>query len=259
MTRLLSGVALAAAALAAILFLPLLGLRVIACGVAALAAHEYLGIVDRDRRAPDAPDTIPLLLLVVIACWWFSDPGRAGALPLLLLGVGWVAVEVVFLGRAVDHASVRFLAPWYIGMPLGMLASVQAGGGRTATLLLIATVIVSDSAQFYSGRLFGRRPLAPAISPKKTVEGAVGGLVVATIFVTLAGPWVFPSAERWSLALLGVAIVVLGICGDLFESRLKRTAGVKDSSALIPGHGGVLDRIDALLFATPAYYLYLQA
>jgi phosphatidate cytidylyltransferase len=256
MTRLLSGVALATAALAAILFLPLLGLRVIACFVAALAAYEYLGIVHRDRRARD---TIPLLLLVVLACWWFSDPGRADALPLLLLGVGWVAVEVVFLGRAVDHASVRFLAPWYIGMPLGMLAAVQAVGGRTATLLLIATVVVSDSAQFYSGRLFGRRPLAPAISPKKTVEGAVGGLVVATIFITLAGPWVFPAARPSSMALLGVAIVLLGICGDLFESRLKRTAGVKDSSALIPGHGGVLDRIDALLFATPAYYLYLQS
>ena len=156
-----------------------------------------------------------------------------------------------------DAAAARFLAMWYIGMPLGMLTAVQAVGGHRATLLLIATVVVSDSAQFYSGRLFGRRPLAPVISPKKTVEGVVGGLVVATVFVTLAGTRVFPSAGRASLVLLGVAIVGLGICGDLFKSRLKRTAGVKDSSALIPGHGGVLDRIDALLFATPAYYLYL--
>ncbi|MBI2827682.1 MAG: phosphatidate cytidylyltransferase [Acidobacteria bacterium] len=255
MTRLLSGVALAAAALAAILFLPLPGLRAIACLVAVLAAREYLNIVHQDRRAPD---TLPLLLLVALACWWFSDPGRAGVLPLLLLGVGWVAVEVVFRGRGADRARVRLLAPWYIGMPLGMLATVQAVGGRTATVLLIATVIVSDSAQFYSGRLFGRRPLAPAISPRKTVEGAMGGLVVATVFFTLAGSWVFPAARRASLALLGVTIVALGICGDLFESRLKRTAGVKDSSALIPGHGGVLDRIDALLFATPVYYLYLR-
>ena len=254
MTRLLSGVALAAAALAAILFLPLAALRVIACFVAALAAYEYLGIIQRDRRALDA---LPILLLVVLACWWFSDPGPARVLPLLLLGVGWAAIEV-FRGLAVDRAGARLLAPWYAGMPLGMLAAVQMVGGRMATLLLIATVIVSDSAQFYSGRLFGRRPLAPAISPKKTVEGAVGGLVVATIFITLAGPSVFPESRPASLALLGVAIVVLGICGDLFESRLKRTAGVKDSSALIPGHGGVLDRIDALLFAAPAYYVYLQ-
>ncbi len=254
MTRLLSGVALAAAALAAILLLPLVGLLVTACLVAMLAAREYFSLLQRDGRAPSAR---PLLLLVVLACWWFSDPGRTGILSLLLVGLGWVAVEVLFRGLSVDAAAARFLAMWYIGMPLGMLTAVQAVGGYRATLLLIATVVVSDSAQFYSGRLFGRRPLAPVISPKKTVEGVVGGLVVATVFVTLAGTRVFPSAGRASLVLLGVAIVGLGICGDLFKSRLKRTAGVKDSSALIPGHGGVLDRIDALLFATPAYYLYL--
>jgi phosphatidate cytidylyltransferase len=142
-------------------------------------------------------------------------------------------------------------------MPLGMLAGVHAMGGRTATLLLIATVVVSDSAQYYCGRLLGRHALAPAISPKKTIEGAAGGVLFATLFIAVAGPWVFPLARRTSLALLGVAIVALGICGDLFESRLKRIAGMKDSSALIPGHGGILDRIDGLLFATPAFYVYL--
>ena len=254
MTRLLSGVALAAAALAAILLLPLPALRVVACLVAALAAYEYLGIVEQESPSLHA---LPVLLLVTLAGWWFSDPGGAAVLPLLMLGVGWAGIEVVLRGFPVDRARARLLAPWYIGMPLGMLAAVQMVGGRMATLLLIATVVVSDSAQFYSGRLFGRRPLAPTISPKKTIEGAAGGLVVATIFITVAGPWVFPAARRTSLALLGVVTVVLGICGDLFESRLKRTAGVKDSSALIPGHGGVLDRVDALLFAAPAYYMYL--
>ena len=256
MTRLLSGVALGAAALAAILVLPLGGLQAIACLVSVLAAREYLDIVHRDRRAPSG---VPILFLVALTCWWFSDGGAAGVLPLLLLGLGWVATEVLFRGLAVEGAAARFLALWYIGMPLGMLAAVQARGGPMATVLLVATVVVSDSAQFYSGRLFGRRPLAPAISPKKTIEGAIGGLVVATTVLTLVGPWVLPGARRAPLALLGIAIVGLGICGDLFESRLKRTAGVKDSSALIPGHGGVLDRIDALLFATPAYYLYLQS
>ena len=75
--------------------------------------------------------------------------------------LAWLAIEVVFRGLTVDTASARFLAPWYIGMPFGMLVAVQALGGRMATLLLIATVVVSDTAQYYSGRTFGRRPLAP--------------------------------------------------------------------------------------------------
>ena len=102
-------------------------------------------------------------------------PGFVDVLWLLLAALAWLAIEVLFRGLTVDRASARFLAPWYIGMPLGMLAAIHAVGGRMATLLLIATVIVSDTAQYYSGRAFGRRPLAPAISPKKTIEGAVGG------------------------------------------------------------------------------------
>jgi phosphatidate cytidylyltransferase len=256
MTRLLSGVALGAATLAAILLLPPVGLRVLACLVAALASREYLGVLHQNGKPPHLA---PLLVLVVATCWWMADMTPGPLLAVLLLGLGWLAVEVVFLGLTVDRAAARVLAQWYIGMPLGMLAAVESMAGRMGPLLLIATIAVSDSAQFYTGRLFGRRLLAPAISPKKTVEGAVGGLVLATVFVTLAGPALLPGAGRLSLALLGVIMVVLGIVGDLFESRLKRIAGVKDSSVIIPGHGGILDRIDALLFATPAFYVYLQA
>jgi len=255
MTRLLSGVALALAVLAAILFLPPLGLRLLACGVALVAAREYLRVLHHEGRRADP---LPVLLLVALTCWWMAAAASADLLALLLVGLGWLAIEVVFRGLTVDRAAARFLAPWYIGMPLGMLAAVQATGGRPATLLLIATVVVSDSAQYYSGRLFGRRPLAPTISPKKTIEGAIGGAALATLFFTLVGPRVLPAASIVSLAVVGLAIAALGICGDLFQSRLKRIAGVKDSAALIPGHGGLLDRIDALLFATPVFYLYME-
>ncbi len=254
MTRVLSGIVLGAAALAAIFYLPPIGVRLLACAVAALAAHEYLTILHRDGKAPLF---WPVLVLVVAVCWWMSEFERGDLLPLVLVMLGWAAVEVLSRGLTVERAAAHFLAPWYIGMPLGMLAAVHAVGGRMATLLLIATVVVSDSSQYYVGRAFGRRPLAPAISPKKTVEGAIGGVVCATAFLMIAGTRLFPGAALAPLALVGVALVSLGICGDLFESRLKRIAGVKDSSSLIPGHGGVLDRIDALLFATPALYLYL--
>jgi phosphatidate cytidylyltransferase len=183
-----------------------------------------------------------------------------GVSPVLLVVIGfaWVAVEVLFLGHTIHQAGVALFAPLYIGIPLGMLVAIQDTLEWKGTLLLIATVIVSDSAQYYSGRTFGRRPLAPSISPKKTIEGAVGGVVLGTVFMAVAGPRLFP-ASRLPWVWVGLAVVILGICGDLFESRLKRTAGLKDSSALIPGHGGILDRIDALLFAIPAFYLFLRA
>jgi len=256
MTRVISGAVLGAAALAAILFLPVLGLRVLACVLAVVAAHEYLQVVHRGGRVAGRG---PLFALVAATCWSISGRGGDTLLYVLLLGAGWVAIEVLVRWLSVETAAGCVFAAWYIGLPLGMLAAVHAQGGSRATLLLIATVVVSDSAQYYSGRMFGRRPLAPAISPKKTIEGAIGGVVLGTAFVLFAGGWALGETSPVLLASLGVAMVALGIAGDLFESRLKRTAGVKDSSGLIPGHGGVLDRIDALLFATPAFFLFLQS
>ena len=127
--------------------------------------------------------------------------------------------------------------------------------GPAALFLLIATIIVSDTAQYYAGRLVGQRPLAPSISPKKTIEGAVAGFLFGGLALTVAGGWWLPDLPVALRVALGLAVVALGIAGDLFESMLKRSAGVKDSSSLIPGHGGVLDRIDALLFAAPVYFI----
>ena len=249
MTRLVSGVALAAAALVAIRFLPLLPLRVLACLVAALAAKEYLEIVDSPIRA---------VVLVIAMCWVVSGATVVSPLVLLTMGLLWVAAEVLISNHSIQQASTGIFAAVYLGMPLGMLVAVHALLGWRATLLLIGTVVVSDSMQFYTGRLLGRHPLAPALSPKKTIEGAIGGVVFGTAFMTLVGAQVLPFSGYGSLVTLGLLVVILGICGDLFESRLKRTAGMKDSSSLIPGHGGVLDRIDALLFAVPPFDLFVR-
>ena len=146
----------------------------------------------------------------------------------------------------------------YLGLPIGALMSLRTLRGRESLFLLMLTVMVSDTAQYYTGRAFGRRPLAAAISPKKTVEGAIGGFIFGALTLVLVGQWWLPGIPAPMRALLGAALVALGIGGDLFESMLKRSAGVKDSSALIPGHGGILDRIDALLFAAPVYYIVLK-
>jgi phosphatidate cytidylyltransferase len=253
MTRLISGAILAGAALAAIRFLPVPALRWVAAGVAVLAAHEYVRVAGSSTGV----SRIIQAAAVAVACLLMSTGLRVDPVLLVLVALAWVGLEVLFLGHTVHQAAVALFAPIYLGIPLGMLVAIQDSLGWRGTLLLIATIIVSDSAQYYSGRTFGRHPLAPAISPKKTIEGAVGGVLLGTLFMAVAGPRLFPTIARgWIWVAL--AVVVLGILGDLFESRLKRTAGLKDSSSLIPGHGGVLDRIDALLFATPAFYLFLR-
>jgi phosphatidate cytidylyltransferase len=175
-----------------------------------------------------------------------------------------LAFALIGVGRGVPapDSLARVAAPvfgaLYLGLPLGALAAVRASFGREAMLLPIAAVIVSDTAQYYTGRALGRRPLAPALSPRKTIEGAVGGLLVGALGFAAIAAWWWPDTSLGLRLTLGVAIVALGITGDLFESMLKRAAGVKDSSALIPGHGGVLDRIDALLFVSPFYYIVMQ-
>ena len=250
MTRVLSGIVMAAAALAAIVFLPALGMRLVAALIAAVAAFEYVGLIGVEDQSSRGGYS----LMAGLAAWLLSSDGSLGVVAFLVFLIA--GLNAVFVIRATgQQAILGAFAMLYVGMPLGLLAALNIGRGWRATVLLIATVVVSDSLQFYTGRMFGRHPLAPAISPKKTVEGAIGGAVAGTLFMTFAGPIVFLEHPRVLLAVLGLIMVVLGILGDLFESRLKREASVKDSSSLIPGHGGVLDRIDALLFVTPAFVI----
>jgi len=142
-------------------------------------------------------------------------------------------------------------------VPIALAAVIRDAWGREALLLGLLVVWISDTAQFYAGSKFGRRRLAPTISPKKSVEGAIGGFVAGVAAMIAVGRVWLPLVSVPALAAAGAALVALGIAGDLFESLLKRSANVKDSSTLIPGHGGVLDRIDALLFVVPGYYLIL--
>ena len=254
MTRLVSGLVLAVMAVAVILWVPALPLRALVCAVAVLAAREYAAVAG----IHDPVSRHLLSAVVAVTCWLASGVTFPSADLLLAGALAWVAVDVLVLGRAVAVAGAGLVAPLYIGVPMGMLAAVRELGGWRVAMLMLAMVVVSDTAQYYSGRAFGRRPLAPSISPKKTVEGALGGLVAVTVLMATAGRVVFQSRSVLVLVTLGAVFVALGICGDLFESRLKRAANMKDSSALIPGHGGVLDRVDALLFVAPAFYLFLR-
>jgi phosphatidate cytidylyltransferase len=260
MTRVLSGVTLAAAFFALVWFADATALLLVALGVAALALDEYAGLV---RRLGAVIPRLPALAatLAIVALVPFP------VIPVeVALGLGVVVIAISTMAslnaRSSGEGALAVLAGGfamvYIGLPLGALVGTHVFGGRGAVVLLVATIAISDTAQYYTGRLLGRHALSPRLSPKKTVEGAFGGFVVVPVFLFFAGPYLVPVAEPLPVAALGLALVACGIAGDLFESMIKRAADMKDSGALIPGHGGVLDRIDALLFAVPPFYLYLR-
>jgi phosphatidate cytidylyltransferase len=255
-TRVLSALVLLPVVVGTIWFLPPVATLVLASVAALLAFSEYAAIA----RALGTHIPLAAAGVGVLGACVSVGLGAAAAEVMMtsVIVIGALAVASGQPGPAVLRDTAAALLPMvYIGLPLGALAAVRAISGREAVLLLLVVIVVSDSAQYYTGRAFGRRPLAPAISPKKTVEGAIGGMVFGTAAMAIGGRWILGS-EWWLLALAGATIAALGIVGDLFESLLKRSAGVKDSSHLIPGHGGVLDRIDSWLFAAPVYYVFVR-
>jgi phosphatidate cytidylyltransferase len=232
---------------------------------------------------PRWPTTIASLLTLAT----FSGILSANiAVPMIdvVLMVVLIALALVAMRRwrggadALTNVTASLFPSLYVALPIGAMMAIREQG-PAALFLLMLTVIVSDTAQYYIGRLTGRHLLSPSISPKKTIEGAVGGVVFGTTLFASVGTWAPPMisviSRRFGADLamtsafvsfmsalplgvrigIGFVLVAGGIVGDLFESMLKRSAGVKDSSAIIPGHGGVLDRIDALLFAAPLFYI----
>jgi len=265
LTRVLSALVLLPVVIGTIWFLPSEGTLVLALAAAVLAFFEYRQLARALGVIVPGGIGVAAVALVCVAMW-FADRSVYANWTYLVLLAATVVVGAASVARGrpspgvLADAAATMFAPLYLGLPLGALAAVRIDvqrDGRLVLLLLLATIVVSDSAQYYTGRAFGRRPLSPAISPKKTVEGAIGGVVFGTLAVALGGKYLF-DVPMWMLALLGAGLSLLGIVGDLFESLLKRSAGVKDSSNLIPGHGGVLDRIDSWLFAAPVYYMFVR-
>jgi phosphatidate cytidylyltransferase len=261
MTRVISGAVLLAGVLAALWFLSPVYLLGVALLVALLAFREY---VDIAARAGAHVSTPVAGMATAIACVAVGVPGLPVEVALVGAMLGICAAVLASPaagthgGEALRDAALSAFAPLYLGLPLGMLALTRWTLGRDATLLLILTVALSDTMQYYSGRLFGRHLLAPVISPKKTIEGAVGGFCGGALGLGLLGIWWLPQMSMPGRIALGLAVAAVGIVGDLFESLLKRSVGVKDASSIIPGHGGVLDRIDALLFAAPVFYVFVR-
>lgn len=258
MTRVLSALLLIPLVLGVVWYLPPVATLLLAAVAAVLAVVEYCALAKAlGIRVQRTIAAIAAVAACVAVGYGFLPVDAVVLCTLLAVGIAAVVDGQPGPGvlAAVTASAFGLI---YIGMPLGAIAAIRTIGGREAVLLLMGTIVVSDSAQYYTGRAFGRTPLALSISPKKTREGAIGGVVLGTIAMIAGGRYVFPSSPIVVLTAMGLVVVLLGIVGDLFESLLKRSAGVKDSSALIPGHGGILDRIDSWLFAGPAYYLFVR-
>lgn len=197
----------------------------------------------------------------------------AALVPLISLaphpwGLGGIALAFIFLAivfllrfrdlsSVIFHLSLVLLGFLYIPLLLAHLAMLRGlPDGRGWVFLVMLVVMAGDSCAYFSGTILGRHPLYPAISPKKSIEGAIGGLLGSLAGALVAGAWFLPRLTLGDGLALGLLLGGVGQLGDLFESMLKRSCGVKDSGTLIPGHGGMLDRLDSLLFVFPLAYYY---
>jgi phosphatidate cytidylyltransferase len=246
--------------------------------VAALAGWEYMDLSRRCGANPPRVATMTALLALFAVNFEWPDltPALFG-----ILGLGLLVYCTFFkpVEETIADASASIFCLLYTGLTLIALPTLhEQANGPSLVVFLLFVVWAGDTAAYYAGRAWGRHKMAPKLSPGKTWEGAIasvaGSVVIAAALVSLASlmqepansavlSWLertFPSAvlsypdEIWYWLVLAAIINAAGQIGDLSESALKRSAGVKDSGSLLPGHGGVLDRIDALLLAGPVLW-----
>jgi phosphatidate cytidylyltransferase len=194
---------------------------------------------------PAVPALLVLISLVTVIYRGDTTPKAIGSVGATVVGALYVGLLGAFL------IGLRAVPGYMIPLPVPNLA---------AKLLttFFAMVMMTDTGAYYTGRAFGRHKLAPAISPGKTIEGSIGGFVTSAITGVLCRVIFFPEFQIVDALVLGAIIGIVGQLGDLAESLLKRSAGVKDSGNIFPGHGGMLDRLDSLLFCAPVMYFYLM-
>lgn len=191
-------------------------------------------------------------LLIAAACWW-------------LFSLWWLNHPQYCAVASPPCTAFKLFAGVLVSVPpWAALVVLHAHGpdGPLLTLLLLVMIWLADSGAYFAGRAFGRHKLAPLISPGKTREGVYGGLLASLAFAALAG-WFYSHAASWTLRFVLVALpaMLFSVVGDLVESLMKRQSGIKDSGSIIPGHGGIFDRIDSLVAAAPVFlagFLWLE-
>lgn len=257
--RVISSIVLVALA-GGTLYLGGIPLDVLIGAAAALGAWELTGLL---VRLPAAP---PRWLVMALSVWLAERavlPGPGGRLD-IILPAALLAGMVVAVLRRIPWAgwAAGLGGSLYVGIGLGSLLALYHWHGSNADFGLrllgtvIGAVVATDTLAYFTGHALGRHPFFPSISPRKSVEGAIGGAAGAILVAGIAGP-LLVSLQPLAAVAMGVLIAIAAEGGDLAESALKRQTGVKDSGHLIPGHGGLLDRLDSLLMVGPAVYCLL--
>jgi phosphatidate cytidylyltransferase len=185
-----------------------------------------------------------------------------GLSTILVVAVLALLLAMILPSSSADHrlqdSSVTLFGILYLGITLSTLVATRGlFGGELLILFVLLVTWAADTGAYYVGTMWGRHLLAPAISPKKTYEGLIGGAVLALGIALLTQTWLEPQLSALDAVVLGLLLTATGLLGDLCESAIKRSAGVKDSGGILPGHGGMLDRIDSLLFTAPTFYYYV--
>jgi phosphatidate cytidylyltransferase len=232
--------------------------------VSAIAFDEYLRmtlpVTDTDRALGLRAVAVIAGTAIVVLPSAF-DPGRVWP-PLLAGSALALAFGVLARAHALEHAGRHFAACLsgllYVPFLMSHLPLLKSAGKPHWLIVTLCTAFFADTVAYFFGRAWGKHKLYPAVSPKKTWEGSIGGVlgsVLATVGV--GASWTLPELAIGPAIALGVVASVCGQAGDLVESMIKRTFGVKDSGSILPGHGGFLDRIDALLFVAPVVYYFI--
>ena len=228
--------------------------------VAALALYEFLVLGRVKGYVLPIPLCIIVMLFIVAAFILEPISVEMGVFVTLLV----IPASYVFGRGAIDQAlpssAIAVMATLYVGMLGGSLIRLRNDFGPTVgpklVFFLLLTVWLGDAGAYYVGKQFGRHKLSPRISPKKTIEGGVGGVATSIIAAIVMHYTFFAEFPILHAVLAGILLSVTGVIGDLAESMWKRSAAVKDSGTLIPGHGGFLDRFDSIFFTTPILYVY---
>jgi phosphatidate cytidylyltransferase len=234
-----------------------------------IALYEFWLLARRQQVKADVAAGY-LGAAALLTVFYFAEPRKGLDLEMmqaimLVFTMGSLAAAMLRgapFDKMIMSVGATVLGVLYVVLLGGHLVAVRVGFQPTLSRHLLAffflVIMSGDSAAYYGGRMFGSHKLAPGISPGKTWEGAIAGMMISLLAAALAHVWFFPELPLKFALPLAAAMNVLSVVGDLTESALKRSAGAKDTANILPGHGGVLDRLDSLLFNAPVIYYFAR-